>query len=79
MCVCVCVAIIRNCTKVIKNTVFPLVCVECTSNWPGKQKKPKLVKTASNGLCVFITAGPCACVCLLLQDLLQSCARGGGG
>jgi hypothetical protein len=21
----------------------------------------------------------CKCVCLLLQDLLQSCARGGGG
>ena len=32
-------------------------------------------------VCVFITAGPYykACVCLLLQDLLQSCARGGGG
>jgi hypothetical protein len=39
--------------------------------------------------CVFITAGPstklfaclrvCVCVCLLLQDLVQSCLRGGGG
>jgi hypothetical protein len=42
-------------------------------------------------VCLFITAGPstkmfiyimgygCVCVCLLLQDLLQSCARWGGG
>jgi hypothetical protein len=35
------------------------------------------------GVCVFITQGICVCVCwdlvcvLLLQDLLQSCARGG--
>jgi hypothetical protein len=38
-------------------------------------------------VCVFITAGPstklftwvCVCVCLLLQDLVQSCLHGGGG
>jgi hypothetical protein len=44
------------------------------------------------GMCVFITAGPSTklwggggdmgghmCVCLLLQDLVQSCLHGGGG
>jgi hypothetical protein len=38
----------------------------------------------STKLCVLITAGPSTklcgrCVCLLLQDLVQSCLRGGGG
>jgi hypothetical protein len=30
-------------------------------------------------VCVFITAVPITCVCLLLQYLLKSCSRGGRG
>jgi hypothetical protein len=37
------------------------------------------VKEGEGVLCVLLLQDLLQCVCLLLQDLLQSCARGGGG
>jgi hypothetical protein len=53
----------------------------CSSRTSERGGEGDCVKEGGGGVCVFITAGPSTerCVCLLLQDLVQSCSHGGGG
>jgi hypothetical protein len=67
----------------VRDSTFGEVCVPSpsrTSERDGTREEPGTL-TQGGALfsrCVFIT-GSSRCVCLLLQDLVQSCSRGGGG